>query len=464
MKGIARYDVVVLGGGPAGLATAVALSRLGRSVAVLERTRYERPRAGETFGGELRPLLQELGAWEAFENLEPVPFRGVRSAWGGAELVDRPSLFNPFGDGWHVDRARFDEVLARCAEQAGVEVRRGSGTASIERRESSDQWLVRSASSSELTARFAVDASGRGAPAGVLGLPERRWLQADRLVALVGSMAPPGSIERELLLEAVEEGWWYSVPQPDGRLLGVLMTDADLLPARGPERLAEHFRAALARSAHTSARAAGASLAGPPWIVRADSGILLPDRGECWRAVGDAAMACDPLAGDGVVRSLRFALEAAVEIDQELKGERVSAGGEALLPRFRDYLDTRGRYYERERRWPDATFWARRRPLDWKTAPLFLDPRRLLRWDGTPPRREVVAPVEALLPPPAVRALLDRLRTPTPAHEALELLRRAAPLEDRKLLVGLQYLVYAGCISSDTEDAGSIRSGPASPP
>ena len=259
-----------------------------------------------------------------------------------------------------------------------------------------------------MTGRFLVDASGRGAPAGATHVPGRRWLRADRLVALLGTMsAPVRAIEPALVLEADEEGWWYSVPQPDGGLLVALVTDADLLPERGRSGLVAHFSARLSLSPHTAARSAGGSLTAPPWIARADSGLLLPDRGLGWRALGDAAMACDPLAGDGVARAMRTSLEAAPEIDRLIADPAAAGmGATETSQRFGAYLESRGRYYDSEARWPRAPFWARRRPMDWKAAPLFLGPLHVLRWDGAPLTRDAAAPVEALLPPSAVRALL----------------------------------------------------------
>ncbi len=438
--------MVVIGGGPAGIATAIALARLGRSVVVLERSRYERPRAGETFGAELGPLLQALGAWDDFDALASIPLCDVQSAWGGPALVTHASLFRPFGDGWHVERASFDHMLARCATRAGVEVELGTGACTVER--PGRDWRVTPVVGPLVTARFLVDASGRGAPATIDHVPPRRWLRADRQLAVVGKLrASPTPLEPVLLVEAVEDGWWYSAPQPDGELLAVLITDADLYPTRGRSARAAHFREHLARAHHTAARAVGATLSAPPWIGRCDSGLLLPDRGPGWRAVGDAAMACDPLAGDGVYRAVRDGLAAAPEIDRALADPDAAIDAATLPERFRAYLEIRGRYYEREARWPDAPFWARRRPLDVAAVAVVLDLRAVLRWDGTPLARERLAPVEALIPFYALRLVLSRLREPTPAHEALALLRDEAPVGDRRLLVGLQLLVSLGCVA-----------------
>jgi hypothetical protein len=55
--------------------------------------------------------------------------------------------------------------------------------------------------------------------------------------------------------------------------------------------------------------------------------------------------------------------------------------------------------------------------------------------------------VEALLPPRALKRLLEALAAPRAAHEAMTLLRALAPIGDRRLLVGLQLLVERGAVT-----------------
>jgi hypothetical protein len=51
------------------------------------------------------------------------------------------------------------------------------------------------------------------------------------------------------------------------------------------------------------------------------------------------------------------------------------------------------------------------------------------------------------LPPRAIRAALELLRAPQPAHVVLARLRLEAPLGDRRLLVGLEELVACGALT-----------------
>jgi flavin-dependent dehydrogenase len=418
-------------------------------VVVFERSRFEAPRIGETFGAEIEPLLRALGAWTEFTAQPHLPYRTVRSAWGSSELAERTSITHPFGDGFHVERARFDELLASISEKAGASLNLDAGRCRVQ--ECERGFHVKPVRGEAVLARFLVDASGRGATATVSLSERSRWLSFDRMVAVVGCLSS-SSPEPDLLIEASEDGWWYSVPQPNGRLVVALMTDADLMPAGSRDELAARWYTALQRTEHTAERTRGASLASPIRIVRADSGCLLSNRTPWFCAVGDAATALDPLAGNGVARALRSGLEAAEAIDQVLSGSPLIESG--IAQRFADDLDRRARYYLLERRWPAAPFWLRRQPADWTTVPLTLSPTSLLRWDGRLPRREMLAKAEALLPRTAIATTLHQLRTAQPAHVILGALRNHAPLGDRRLLVGLQLLVEHGPLEVRHEQQG----------
>ena len=117
-----RIDVIIVGGGPAGTATALALARAGYSVTVLERSRYEAFRVGETLPPEVQRPLRELGVWEQFLAQGHLESPGIVSAWGEPELYDNDLIVNPYGLGWHVDRQRFDAMLAHGARAVGAEI------------------------------------------------------------------------------------------------------------------------------------------------------------------------------------------------------------------------------------------------------------------------------------------------------------------------------------------------------
>jgi flavin-dependent dehydrogenase len=439
-------DVAVVGGGPAGLVTAALLARRRRTVVVFERSRYDTPRAGETLNPLVRALLEPIGAWEdvaAAPDLG-VPLHGVHSAWGGDDLAWRSSMMHPLGDGLNVDRARFDGCLASFAEGAGATVVRGAGSCKVAR--DADGFLVTRARAEPVRARFLVDASGRGAPASTRAVEGRRWLALDRQIAIM-ARTPRDAVtvgDTELCIEAVEEGWWYSAPQPGGDLVVALVTDADLVARGDRARLGSRFAAALARTRHTHARAGAPDLAGDAIrIVRADSGRLLGDRAPGFRAVGDAAFASDPLAGNGVAHALHSAITAAPEIDAALGGVEQPRGEDP----FAEYLDLRARYYLMEKRFPDAPFWARRRPIDHRSAAITIAPTARCRRGPAAATRDALAPVESLVPPRALARLVGALDTPLAAHEAMRILRGAAPIGDHRLLVGLQLAVERGLIA-----------------
>ena len=84
--------------------------------------------------------------------------------------------------------------------------------------------------------------------------------------------------------------------------------------------------------------------------------------GSGWLAVGDAAMAFDPLASQGIVKALDHGRRAAASISAYLKGEHSSLEKFALHLR-REYAvfhAMKAKYYRLEQRWPQSIFWQRR--------------------------------------------------------------------------------------------------------
>ena len=355
------YDVVVAGAGPAGAATAHRLARTGRSVLVLERSRFARPRVGETLAPQVQPLLRELGVWERFGRTGPLPSWGTRSVWDVPEPTERSHVSSGYGSGWHVDRRAVDQMLADAADAAGAEVR--TGTSVVGACATPSGWEVTGSDGGRWFGRVLVDATGRGAGVGRRLGAQR--LAFDRLVAVAAdwSGVDPAR-EGYLLVEAGLDGWWYTAPLPGGRMVGMLMTDADLCRREGLTDRAR-WRQRLHSSRVTAARIGAADVGASPRVHAAASHRLRRD-GDArpWLAVGDAGLAVDPATGSGVLRALRSAATAAAVVGQLLDAQATTAATLARYEYERDrectaYLLERARYYGCVRRFR-TPFWSRR--------------------------------------------------------------------------------------------------------
>ncbi|MBY5163708.1 NAD(P)/FAD-dependent oxidoreductase [Salsipaludibacter albus] len=367
-----RFDVVVAGGGPAGAVTACLLTRAGADVVVLERDGGPRPRVGESLAPEVEPLLVELGAWTGFRALDPVPSGGTASAWGGPEILRHSHLVTPTGRGWHVDRGAFDRMLRSWASDAGATVVCGRGVTDVVGGSGGWDVAVRAGSGRGRTSRVAadvvVDATGRRALVGRrLGATRRAF---DRLVAVASHVPRRAPAEAgAVLVETAPDGWWYRAPAGRSRDAVVLLTDADVCARMGLSRLPAWSDAVAA----TRWIAPSGSAADPAWgPSTVTAATHRSDRRGDWRpwlAVGDAALAVDPIAGSGIVRALRTGMAGADVVLRLLgaAGDDGHDGRESALVAHERALDAdttvhlaeRAALYATERRF-DTTFWRRR--------------------------------------------------------------------------------------------------------
>jgi flavin-dependent dehydrogenase len=434
---VASFDVLVLGGGPAGLACALTLRRHGgRSVAVVERTGYEAPRIGETLAPGLRGTLEYLGVWDSFAADGHRRAFGTAAAWGSATLATRDFILTPFGAAWHLDRRRFDATLAREAEATGVVVLR-QAKATVQPFDGGWRARVRGAAcEAELEAPILVDATGNTASAARQTGARHHVL--DRMVAVAAIVPFPAGLEDEAvtLVETFAEGWWYSARLPGSAMIVALMTDADRVKKHGWIDPARWWALLRAQPYHTARFDGVAGPASPPRTFPAFSSCLSPVAGENWVAVGDAACRQDPLSGSGIARALDTGIQAARVIDARLRtgqATALTAYAKWVADGFARYWTTRLAYYAMERRWPESPFWRRRQP------DLTLQPHDRLACNNA------AVPAAEKGPDPIIdQALLARLcATPAPAHEIVTryMAQAAVPVPDIEIILAMQRLL-----------------------
>lgn len=152
-----RYDVAIIGAGPAGATAAALLAAKGRRVVLIDRSKFPRPApcAGWLSSGAM-PLLQKLGI-----DTKPIADRAFRDVtFYRADFSQRakPAFTEPAG--YLIDRMRFDHELVRAAARAGTTFLEGKAAAKFKLKESA--VVVELADQSQLESRLLMLAAGRG--------------------------------------------------------------------------------------------------------------------------------------------------------------------------------------------------------------------------------------------------------------------------------------------------------------
>ena len=147
------YDLAVVGGGPAGLATAIFAAQSGLSVVVIEKRQLPLDKAcGEGLMPRGAHLLREMGV--NFDVGESMPFVGVR--YIDNEIVAE----GRFGadPGWGIRRTKLVERMFRRAEELDVTLSYGVSAKGWD--EALDRSVVVETNDGPLEARFMVGADG----------------------------------------------------------------------------------------------------------------------------------------------------------------------------------------------------------------------------------------------------------------------------------------------------------------
>lgn len=154
-----RFDVTILGGGPAGATAAILLGRRGHSVAVVDKAKFPRPATCAGWvSAKVEPFLEELGI--ASSSILTHPFKDVTLHSADFAKTARPRFDKPVG--FLVDRETFDNVLVETAVQHGATLIQGSEAVDVRLGEAS--ITITLANQKKVQSRLLLFAAGRGSP------------------------------------------------------------------------------------------------------------------------------------------------------------------------------------------------------------------------------------------------------------------------------------------------------------
>lgn len=359
--------ILVIGAGPAGLASAIFLRQIeGLAVDVVTHRPHHESLAPYHIGESLPPqaarVLKQLGVWDSFQQSVHLPSYGNISYWGSAKAGFTDHIQHPIGHGWHLDRRAFVEMLWKKVSHLGGRIQAECKVVQVERAQ--DQWQVTLSGSSPKKETylydFIFDASGRNS-----WLARRQGIDRlfeDSQLALVAFLQLEAPLDdTRSLIETMPDGWWYSAPIPGGRMATTFLCKPDTIEKALWQTPKGWFNL-FSQTQHTRTRTsiAPSQLLTSPAFVSAESSILEHMHGPGWVAVGDAAMAFDPIASHGILMAMvsaRDAVEAYVHASEGLSSQAFIAYEKRMRTTYLHYARQRQAFYRAEKRFGQLGYW-----------------------------------------------------------------------------------------------------------
>jgi FADH2 O2-dependent halogenase len=336
------YDVIIIGGGPAGATMGSYLSKAGIKNLILEGHNQPRPHVGESLVLSTMRVFNEIGFLETMEQSGFVKKYGA--AWrdfSGKEQALHFSEFRQEGidrdHTYHVDRGKFDLLLLKHAQSLGSEVHQGVQVKKVNLVDGQAVGVRAKFAGQEIDipSRIVVDASGRQT---LLGR-QLNLKQNDKIFNQYAVHAWFENVERgedpktadyiHIYFLPVTRGWAWQIPITDTITSVGVVAEREVFQQFKAE--SERYFDTYVQSNPGLARAMAPAVRVNEFKTEGDYSYLLDKFcGHGYLMIGDAARFVDPIFSSGVSVAMYSARFGAETIKAALESGDVSE--EALKP------------------------------------------------------------------------------------------------------------------------------------
>jgi flavin-dependent dehydrogenase len=324
-----RYDVAIIGGGPAGSTAATLLARAGRRVVVFERERFPRFHIGESLLPFSMQTFDRLGVREKLDRAFLPKYGGEIMAGSGtkaAKFYFKDGFRSQRDRAYQVTRSEFDKLLLDHSRENGAEVREETEVKQIDFKDYglTVEVETEAGTRSTVAARYLLDCSGRQTMLGSLFKLKRTYehLQKFSLFAHYENVERlPGRDATLIRMVRGPDRWFWTIPLTETRTsVGVVLDTSTFRKTRlSPEVAFEKYLSEQPLMVERMKNAARVSPIYSAGDYSYRNATLFGDR---WLLVGDAAGFIDPVFSSGVFLAIMSAERAADTLDQALRDER----------------------------------------------------------------------------------------------------------------------------------------------
>jgi flavin-dependent dehydrogenase len=329
------WDVIIIGGGPAGSTAATTLAQAGRRVLVLEKAKFPRFHIGESLLPYNRKIFDDLGVWEKVSTVGFTKKRAAQFIMGNGSRGNRLDFskgsFTEYPEAMQVERAQFDDILLHHSRANGAEVREECQV--LEHRVETDLVVLKYRSADgteqEVTAPYLIDASGLGNFTANRE-SQREYYAEHKKIAIFGHFdgvdMPTGEEEGDILIVRREKSWIWLIPLAGNKTSVGLVIDAADYKALG-KTPQEAFDDAVLTTPVVNMRFPKAEMLEKLHVIADFSyknGRLVSPR---VLRVGDASGFIDPMFSSGVLLAMTSGQQGARAIHEALdSGVALTAG------------------------------------------------------------------------------------------------------------------------------------------